>query len=157
MEKPTTIEATNRDIGAALRALETLAKERGFPDHVTVLRVGMTIRQLRNANEEMGEIQQILINSHAKRDDDGRILRGADAQSVQLEDPQEFLEESTALLKKTREVEIWPIPFSKLGGDRKKTTCPRCKQVTGMPEAEPYATLVALGILVEKEQADGAE
>lgn len=149
-----TITASNRDISTALTALETIVTGRGFPDSVTALRIGKTMRHLRIARDEAAEAQQILINNHAKRSDDGKIIPGVEANSVVLEDPREFLDESTNLAKETREVEIWPISITKLGtGDQqnKAKRCQRCKQLLGMPDPEPYATLVDLEILLEEE------
>jgi len=166
VEKPKKITAAIRDLVSAYTALQVLTEKRGLPDSVTSLNVGMTMRSLREVQEDSGEAHKFLMDSHAKRDDDGSVVRGADPSTVQLEDPQAFLEESRDILQKEREVKIWPIPVSKLLVSRKSTTCPRCKQLTGMPDPESYATLVDLGILYEvveervkkeedKEETDG--
>ena len=151
----TTITASNQDISAALGALETLVKERGFPDTATVMCVGKTMRRLRVVRDETAEQTQILINAHAKRDEEGKILQGADPRGVDLEDPRAFIVEANKLGKEKQEVEIWPISAQKLAVQRKNTKCTRCKQLIGMPTPEGYAVLVDLGILLEAKKDSG--
>jgi hypothetical protein len=66
-----------------------------------------------------------------------------------------FLEELAKLAKEPCEVEVFPITVAALGeGDKtgKQQTCSKCKKVTGLPSPEDYATLLDLGILLERKE-----
>lgn len=142
------ITITNRDARLALAALNTIVKERGFPDTATATAVGRTIRRLRSIEEEMDDARRILVQAHAKLDEDSKPIESGVAGLI-LKSPQEFIVELRKLEKETRECEVWPILVSVLGnGEGKK--CTRCKQVTGLPSPEEYATLLDVGILLEK-------
>lgn len=153
MQPGTTIKATRRDIADALEALVKLAKDRGFPDSATVSRVGKTIRRLREANETLLSGQDSLVNSYAKRGEDDKPVPGVEPGTFQMEDMRAYMIELHKLMREEDDVEVFPIPLAALGdNDRngRNQVCSRCKQLTGLPTAEGYATLVDLGILVEK-------
>jgi len=159
-QEPTKITARNSDIARALRALETLAKTHGFPDAGTVSRVGRTLRRLREAAEPVGEAQQALNNAYCERDEEGKPIPGLEPGSFKIADMRAFLAESAKLAKEPCEVEVFPITVAALGeGDKtgKQQTCTKCRKVTGLPSPEEYATLLDLGILLErKAESDAA-
>lgn len=149
MAESTKITATNREVGSALRALEALVKGRGFPKQHHALRVGRSIRRLRDVAEQADEARHILLQAHAKLDEHGKPVMAGPG-GVMLRDARAFTEEITALERKQVEVEVWPIPLSAVSKqDGTVTTCEQCQQVTGLPEPEAFATLVDLGILTE--------
>ncbi len=153
MQTPTKITGTVRDFVSAYVALTKLTEKRGMPDSATALSVGMTMRSLREVQEDSQESHKVLMTAHAARDDDGNIKRGADLGSVELDDPQAFLDESKKLLTEERSVKIWPLPIGKVirNLNKKASICPRCKQQEGMPDPESYASLIVLGILFEED------
>lgn len=140
----TKVRMTNRDVVGAHRALRTLVKDRGFPDHETAANVGRTIRNLRAAEEAVEEERNILIAAHAKLDEDGKPVEVGGA-GVALKDPRAFIEELRKMERTVVEVEIWPVSLTALGGESRK--CTKCKQMLGAPAPEDYATLLDVGIL----------
>jgi len=163
MQNPIKITIRTRDIIIALSGLEKASKGRGFSDHMTALRVGRTIRRLREVQDEAEEAQRMLVDAHAKRDADGKVVEvGGRPGSVALEDMREFNKESHALELVEREVEVWPIAataFATKGKKKAPNTCTECGQLLGLPDAEPFAILVEYGIILfdeENEEEDGA-
>ena len=150
-----TITISNRDVRVALSALEVLVKDRGVPDHSTAIALGKTIRKLRDAKELATESYDLLASNHARRDENGKIMQGAQPGSIVLDDQQAFFAENRKLDNTTTDVEIWPIACNKLKTKKEKSVCPRCKQLTGMPDPESYATLLDVGILVDDDADEG--
>lgn len=148
MEAGTTIKLTNREARQALEALTSLVKERGFTEVDTITRVGRTIRRLRGVVEEAEDNQKILVQAHAKLDDDGKPVESGTS-GVVLNTPRAFMDAIKELAKKTCEVEIWPVPAKVLNADASGKKCQRCKLITGLPEPEEYAVLLDLGFLTE--------
>lgn len=137
-----TVELQNRDIQAAFKALNTLATNRGFASHKVSLKVGKTIRQLRQAGDLITDAHNTLVLSHQREDVKPNMV-GLD----RMKDGALFLKESNALQTEKQKVMVWPVRLSQLGLDEKK--CEKCSQVTGLPDSEGLAVLVEAEILVE--------
>jgi hypothetical protein len=146
-----TITISNRDLRLALSALETIVKDRGVPDHKTAMHLGKTMRRLRDARDLSGESYDILLMSHAMKDETGKPIVGTKPGSFQVEDQATFFAESRKLDAETMEVEVWPIVCTALQTKKDRETCSKCKQIIGMPDPEAFATLIDVGILLDED------
>lgn len=145
----TEVRCTKRDVWDAFDALTVLV-EHGYPDHHVALNLGATFHRVQEAREEIERARTVLVNAHARRDEEGNYVRVNDGNvtAIAMVDPPAFQEEWRALLAEAATIRVSPISLDALGDPKKTGQCPRCKRPMGVQLLPPQLeVLVRLGII----------